>query len=105
MTARKREQGEGLIVEIERWVADSAIKVNDGNDRRVGGDEVLAEIIERVALGLPPVAMPAKPAGFAIGERLAGDHPGAMRQRQRWSVKRGRFAKPAPNVIRALLPP
>src|SRR5262249_9867749 len=105
MTARKREQGEGLIVEIERCVADLAIKVNYGNDRCVGSDEVLSEIIECVALGLAPGATPAKPASFPIGERLAGDHPGAMRQWQRPSVKADCFVKSAPNAICTLLPP
>src|SRR5262249_61583608 len=103
--APNRGMGRGRISEMSRGVAVSPTKAKAGTDRGGGGDKVAGKITERLAWGFPPVAMPAKPAGFAIGERLAGDHPGAMRQRQRSSVKADCFVKPAPNVIRALLPP
>ena len=105
MAARKSEQGEGLIVEIERRVADFAIEINHGDDRCVSSDEVVAEVIERVALSLAPRAMPAEPAGFAIGKCLSGDDACAMRQWRRPAVETDCLVKPAPNAIRALLPP
>src|SRR5262249_49277865 len=40
---------EGLIIEVEARIADFAVKFHHGYDRCFGGNEVLAEIIERMA--------------------------------------------------------
>lgn len=78
VAARIGEQGESLIVEIETCVADLAVNTNDGRDGRIRGDEMLAEIVERVPRCFAPGAVPADPASFAIGERLAGDDARAV---------------------------
>src|SRR5262249_57464217 len=99
------EQGKGLVVEVEARVADLAVEVDHGYDRRVCGDEILAEIVERMALRLAPGTVPAEPAGFAIGERLAGDHSRAVRPGQWPAIKADRLVEAAPNTVRAVLPP
>ena len=105
MAARIGEQGEGLVVEVETRIADLAVQIDHGYDRRVCGDEMLAEIVERMALRLAPGAAPAEPAGFAIGECLAGDDSRAVRPRQWPAIKADRLVEAAANVVRALLPP
>src|SRR5262245_13629964 len=105
MAARKCEQGEGLIIEVEARIGDFAVELDDGYDRCVGGDEVLAEIIERMALRLTPGAMPAEPAGFAIGERLPGNDPCPVRPLQRLAVQGDCLVKTAANAIRTEFPP
>src|SRR5262249_3977169 len=72
VAARIGEQGEGLVVEVETRIAHLTVQIDHGHDRRVRGDEMLAEIVERVALRLAPGTVPAEAAGFAIGERLRG---------------------------------
>ena len=46
------EQGEGLVVEIEARIFDLAVEIDERRDRRVGGDEMPAEIIQRMLRGL-----------------------------------------------------
>jgi hypothetical protein len=58
---------------------------------------MLGEIVERVPHRLTPGAVPAKPAGLAIGEGLA------VMTRARCG--RDRFVEPAADVIGADLPP
>src|SRR6516225_6875061 len=99
------EQGEGLVVEVETRIADLAIEVDHGHDRRVCADEMFAEIVERVALRLAPGTLPAEPAGFAIGERLARDDSRAVRPRQWPAIKADRLVEAAPNAVRTVVPP
>src|SRR5262249_38050753 len=99
------EQGDGLVVEFETGMADVSVEIVHGYDRRVRGDEMFAEIVERVALRLAPGTVPAESAGFAIGERLAGDDSRAVRPRQCPAIKADRLVEAAANAVRALLPP
>ena len=105
MAARKGEQREGLIVEIEARVRDLAVKAHHRYDRGVRSDEVLAKIFKRVVLCLTPGTRPAEPAGFAIGECLASDHPRTMRLRQGAAVEANGLVKSAPDAIRTSFPP
>jgi hypothetical protein len=66
---------------------------------------MLAEIVERVALRLAPGTVPTEPAGFGIGERLAGDSSRAVRPRQCPAVEADRLVEATFNVVRALVPP
>src|SRR5262249_5705567 len=100
----KSEQGEGLIIQVEARIADFAVKIHDRYDRCVGGNEVLAEIIERMALGLAPGAKPAEPAGFAIGKCLSGNDPRAVRPWQRLALEADCLVKAALNTVRAVPP-
>src|SRR5262249_7895012 len=99
------EQGEGLVVEVETRIADHAVQIDHRHDRRVRGDEMFAEIVERVARARGTGTWPAEPAGFAIGECLAGDDSRAVRPRQWPAVKADRLVEAAANAVRALLPP
>jgi len=105
VAARISEEGEGLVVEIETRIAHNPIKTDYGHDRRIRGDEVLAKIIQRMALGLAPGATPAEPSGFTVRECLPGDHPCAVRPSQRLAVQRDCLVKAAANAIRTLFPP
>src|SRR5262249_52174243 len=105
LPARVSEQGKGLVVEVKARIADLAVELDHGHDRGVCGDEILAEIVERVPLRLAPGTVPAEPAGFAIGERLAGDHSRAVRPRQWPAIKADRLVEAAPDTVRAVLPP
>ena len=105
VAARIGEQGKGLVVEVETRIADLAVQIDHGHDRRVCGDEILAEIVERMPLRLAPGTVPAEPAGFAIGERLAGDHSRAVGPGQWPAIKADRFVEAAPNTVCAVLPP
>jgi hypothetical protein len=100
MAARISEEGEGLVVQIETWIADPAIETDDRHDRRIRRDEVLAEILKRMTLCFAPRAAPAEPASFAVGERLASDDPCAVRPSQRPAVEADRLVKSAANAIR-----
>src|ERR1700730_3178922 len=99
------EQGEGLVVEVETRIADRAVQIDHRRDRRVRGDEMFAEIVERVALRPAPGSVPAESAGFAIGECLAGDDSRAVWPRQWPAIKADRLVEAAPNMVRAVLPP
>jgi hypothetical protein len=105
VAARKGEQGKGLIVEIEARIADLALEVDHGRHRRIGADEMLVEVVECVLHGLAPRAVPAEPAGLAIGEGLARDDTRPVRPRQRRAVEPNRFVETAPDAIRAVFPP
>jgi len=59
----------------------NAVEIDHGHDRRVCGDEMLVEIVERMALRFAPGTLPAEPAGFAIGECLAADDSRTVRPR------------------------
>jgi hypothetical protein len=54
MAALISKQGEGLVVKVEARIADLAIQIDRRDDRRICGGEMLAEIVERVALRLAP---------------------------------------------------
>ena len=84
-----------MVVEIETRIGDPAIETHDRHDRRIRVDEVLAEIIKRMALCLAPGATPAEPAGFAIGESLAGDDSCPVRPRQWPTIKADRLVEAA----------
>src|SRR5262245_17057936 len=105
VAARISEEGEGLVVEVETRIADLAVQIDHGHDRGVCGDEMLADIVKRVALRLTPGTVPAEAAGFAIGERLAGDDSRAVRPCQWPAIKVDRLVETSPNTVRAVLPP
>jgi hypothetical protein len=94
-----------LVVEVEARVADLAVQIDYRHDRRISAGEMLAEIIERVALRLAQGAVPAEPAGFGIRDRLAGDNPRTVWPRDWPAIKAHRLVETAINAVRALLPP
>ncbi len=95
MSGCQRQQAEGLVVEIERRVVDTAVETDHRGDGAVGLDEPAAQIIERVRGGLAPWPVPAEPAGFAINENLPRDRPRPVRRGRGAAVEIDGFMKAA----------
>ena len=105
VSARIGEQRESLVVEVEIRLDGRAVKIDDGYDSAVGGDEMSSNVFKGVARRFAPGAIPAEPAGLAISERLAGEDTRSMRLRQWSAIEVDRLVEAAPTVVGAVFPP
>src|ERR1700720_4359143 len=105
VSTRVGKQGKCLVVELKPRIIASAVKIYDRVDGPIGADEVLAEIRKRVICRLAPWAIPAEPAGFAIGEGLPGDGARTMRMRHRCAIQVDGLMEAAPVTVGSQVPP
>jgi hypothetical protein len=103
--ARISQEREGLIVEVEIRLDGRAVKIDDGYDSAVGGDEMSPNVFKGVARRFAPGAIPAEPAGLAISERLAGEDTRSMRLRQWSAIEVDRLVEATARAVGAVLPP
>jgi hypothetical protein len=105
VTAGVRQQGKGLIVEVERRIKDTAVQIHGRDDGAVVQGKSLAQKIERMLAGLAPRSVPSEPPCLAVAECLSGCHTQPPR-RDHWPpVKINPFVVAATRIIGPYAPP
>ena len=105
MSARVSQQGERLVVKIEARVLDTAVETHHRDNGAIGGDKMLAEIVERVLRRCTPWAVPAETTGLAVRESLTRKRSRSVRLRYGIAIEVDRLVEASADMIGPDIPP